>query len=44
MLNKRIAVRIDVERVRSWDHRKLGMDPIPVGGSTAPFIDADPYA
>ena len=44
MLNKRIAVRIDVARVRSWDHRKLGMDPIPVGGSTAPFIDADPYA
>jgi PPOX class probable F420-dependent enzyme len=36
MLNKRVAVRLDVERVRSWDHRKLGMDPMPVGGSTAP--------
>lgn len=36
MLNKRIAVRVDVERIRSWDHRKLGMDPMPVGGSTAP--------
>ena len=23
MLNNRIAVRIDIERVRSWDHRKL---------------------
>ena len=44
MLNKRIAVRIDVDRVRSWDHRKLGMDPIPVGGTTAQFINADPYA
>ena len=36
MLNKRVAVRLDVERTRSWDHRKLGMDPMPVGGSTAP--------
>jgi PPOX class probable F420-dependent enzyme len=36
MLNKRVAVRVDVERVRSWDHTKLGMDPVPVGGSTAP--------
>ncbi len=36
MLNKRVAVRVDVERVRSWDHTKLGMDPIPVGGTTAP--------
>jgi PPOX class probable F420-dependent enzyme len=38
MLRKRVAVRLDVERVRSWDHRKLGMDPMPVGGSTAPFL------
>ena len=36
MLNKRVAVRVDVDRVRSWDHRKLGMDPMPVGGTTAP--------
>jgi PPOX class probable F420-dependent enzyme len=36
MLHKRVAVRIDVDRVRSWDHRKLGLDPIPLGGSTAP--------
>src|SRR4249919_846982 len=35
MLNKRVAVRFDVERTRSWDHRKLGMDPLPLGGSTA---------
>ncbi len=36
MLNKRVAVRFDVDRTRSWDHRKLGLDPIPLGGSTAP--------
>ena len=36
MLHKRVAVRLDVERVRSWDHRKLGLDPMPLGGSTAP--------
>lgn len=38
MLHKRIAVRIDVQRVRSWDHRKLGLDPIPLGGTTAEFL------
>lgn len=35
MLHKRIAVRLDPVRIRSWDHRKLGMDPIPLGGTTA---------
>jgi len=35
MLHNRVAVRFDVTRTRSWDHRKLGMDPIPLGGSTA---------
>jgi PPOX class probable F420-dependent enzyme len=38
MLHKRVAVKVDVERVRSWDHRKLGMDPIPLGGTTAEFV------
>lgn len=38
MLNKRIAVRVDVTRMRSWDHRKLGMDPIPLGGTTAQYL------
>ena len=38
MLNKRVAVRVDIDRVRSWDHRKLGMDPTPVTGSTAEFL------
>ncbi|WP_330182405.1 PPOX class F420-dependent oxidoreductase [Nocardia sp. NBC_01503] len=34
MLNKRIAIRIVPERVRSWDHRKLGLPAMPLGGST----------
>lgn len=38
MVAKRIAVRVDVDRMRSWDHRKLGMDPIPLGGTTAEFL------
>lgn len=25
MLHNRVAVRVDVDRVRSWDHRKLGL-------------------
>ena len=41
MLHKRVAVRVDVERVRSWDHRKLGMDLMPIGGSTAKYLSAD---
>jgi hypothetical protein len=36
MLTKRVAVRVDVTRTRSWDHRKLGMPPQPIGGTTAP--------
>lgn len=39
MLHNRVAVRLLVERVRSWDHRKLGMDPMPVGGTTAEFVN-----
>ena len=39
MLNKRVAVRVDVERIRSWDHRKLGMAPMPIGGSTAQHLE-----
>ena len=39
MLRKRVAVRLDVERTRSWDHRKLGLDPMPLGGTTAEFVN-----
>jgi PPOX class probable F420-dependent enzyme len=35
MLNKRVAVRVKARRVRSWDHRKLGMGSTgEPGGST----------
>jgi PPOX class probable F420-dependent enzyme len=36
MLHKRVAVRLEVDRVRSWDHRKLGLPAMPVAGTTAP--------
>lgn len=38
MMNKRIAVRIAVDRVRSWDHRKLGLPAMPLGGTTATYL------
>jgi len=38
MLHKRVAARVDVERTRSWDHRKLGLDPLELGGTTAAFL------
>jgi PPOX class probable F420-dependent enzyme len=38
MLTKRVAVRIDVERTRSWDHRKLGLPAMPLAGSTAAYL------
>jgi len=38
MLNNRIAVRVRVERMRTWDHRRLGMDPLPLGGTTAEHL------
>lgn len=37
MMNKRAVVRVDPERIRSWDHRKLGLDPMPKSGTTAAF-------
>ena len=39
MAHNRVVVRLDVDRVRSWDHRKMGMDPIELGGSTAAFLE-----
>ena len=40
MMNKRVIVRVDPVRVRSWDHRKLGTGAMPLGGTTAAFINA----
>ena len=39
MANNRAAVRLDAARVRSWDHRKLGLPAMELGGSTAAFLD-----
>jgi len=36
MMNKRVAVRIVTDRIRSWDHGKLGLPAMPLAGSTAP--------
>jgi PPOX class probable F420-dependent enzyme len=38
MAKNRVVVRLDVARVRSWDHRKLGMDTVPLGGTTAAYL------
>jgi PPOX class probable F420-dependent enzyme len=38
MMNNRISVRVVPSRMRSWDHRKLGLDAMPVAGSTAEFL------
>jgi PPOX class probable F420-dependent enzyme len=39
MAKNRVVVRLDVARVRSWDHRKLGMPAMELGGSTAPYVE-----
>lgn len=39
MMHKRVGVRIATRRTRSWDHAKLGLPAMPVGGSTAPAVD-----
>ena len=38
MMNKRVVVAIIPARVRSWDHRKLGLGAMPVAGSTALYL------
>ncbi|MFM9376644.1 pyridoxamine 5'-phosphate oxidase family protein [Gordonia sp. VNK21] len=37
MMHKRVAVRLVADRLRSWDHRKLGLPEMPLAGSTARF-------
>jgi PPOX class probable F420-dependent enzyme len=41
MMNKRVVVKLVPERVRSWDHRKLGLDPMGTTGSTAASIGSE---
>ncbi|HEX6524416.1 MAG TPA: PPOX class F420-dependent oxidoreductase [Streptosporangiaceae bacterium] len=38
MMNKRVVIRVDPVRFRSWDHRKLGLAALPVAGSTAQYL------
>lgn len=35
MMHNRIVVRLDIERARTWDHRKLGLPSMELGGTTA---------
>jgi len=39
MAKNRVVVRLDTDRVRSWDHRKLGLPAMELGGSTAAFLE-----
>lgn len=39
MMSKRVAIIIEPERVRTWDHRKLGGPAMPVAGSTAAYLN-----
>ncbi|CAM5724092.1 PPOX class F420-dependent oxidoreductase [Mycolicibacterium aubagnense] len=41
MMNNRIAVRVVPSRMRSWDHRKLGMPDMPISGSTAQYLNQE---
>jgi len=38
MMNNRVVVRVEPTRVRSWDHRKLGLDHMEPGGTTAAYL------
>jgi PPOX class probable F420-dependent enzyme len=39
MARNRVVVRVDPERVRSWDHRKLELPAVPLGGTTAASVE-----
>ena len=40
MMHNRFVVRLDVERTRSWDRRKLGLPAMEIGGTTAGSVTA----
>lgn len=42
MMNKRVVIEVIPQRVRSWDHRKLNLPPLPLSGSTAAFVGRAP--
>ena len=39
MAKNRVVARLDAARTRSWDHRRLGMPAMELGGSTAAFVE-----
>jgi hypothetical protein len=39
MMHNRYVVRLDIERTRTWDHRKLGLPAMPLGGTTAAAVE-----
>jgi PPOX class probable F420-dependent enzyme len=38
LMHKRIAVRVVPTRIRSWDHRKLGLPATGIAGTTAEYL------
>lgn len=44
MMNKRVVIEVVPQRIRSWDHRKLGLPPLPLSGTTAATIRAEATA
>lgn len=38
MARNRVVVRLDADRTRSWDHRKLGLPAMDLGGTTAASV------
>lgn len=39
MAKNRAAIRLTPERTRTWDHRKLGLPAMELGGTTAAHLD-----
>lgn len=38
MTHQRVVIRLDITRTRSWDHRKLGLPAMELGGTTAASV------
>ncbi len=38
MMHNRVVLRLDITRTRSWDHRKLGLPAMELGGTTAALV------
>jgi PPOX class probable F420-dependent enzyme len=38
MMNKRVVGRVNAKRTRTWDHPKLGLNAMPLAGSTAEYV------